>query len=226
MAEAGKFRAISIDDLEKYVYSGNRAMMVRDFLNLRKQGLIQRSSARYPRPLRVVTLTPEGERLMREVLKESDQELYSGLKKVRELRHDTALYEIYQAKAQEIEDEGGKIKRVVLDYELKRKLNRDFRRTKNYDPSEDARIKEEISRKNAVLIVQGQFVVPDVRLEYEDRDGNECRVDLEYLTETYRQGDVSTKAQAGFSLYAPHDQALRLHRILDQHHIMTEILSI
>ncbi len=226
MAEAGKFRAISIDDLEKYVYSGNREMMVRDLSNLGKQGLIRRSSARYPRPLRVVTLTPEGERFMREVLKENEQELYSGLKKVRELRHDTALYEIYQAKAQEIEEAGGKIKRVVLDYELKRKLNRDLRRSKDCDPSDDARIKEEISRKNAVPIVQGQFVVPDVRLEYEDRDGNECRVDLEYLTETYRQGDVSTKAQAGFSLYAPHDQALRLHRILDQHHIMTEILSI
>src|SRR5437773_1892366 len=27
MAEAGKFRAISIDDLKEYVYSGNRGMM-------------------------------------------------------------------------------------------------------------------------------------------------------------------------------------------------------
>ena len=115
---------------------------------------------------------------------------------------------------------------MVLDYELKRKLNRDLNKAKDCDPSDDARIKEDVGHKNAVLIVQGQFVVPDVRLEYEDRDGNECRVDLEYLTETYRQGDMSTKAQAGFSLYAPHDQALRLHRILDQHHIMTEILSI
>ena len=98
--------------------------------------------------------------------------------------------------------------------------------TKDCNPSDDVRLKQEIGRKHTISIVQGQFVVPDVRLEYEDRDGNDCRVDLEYLTETYRQGDISAKAQAGFSLYAPHDQAARLHRVLDQHHIMTEILSI
>ena len=69
-------------------------------------------------------------------------------------------------------------------------------------------------------------MVPDVRIEFEDRDGIECRVDLEYLTETYRHGDISAKAQAGFALYASHDQAPRLHRVLDQHQIMTEILSI
>ena len=63
---------------------------------------------------------------MREVLRRATQEFYSGLKKVRELRHDTALYRMYQAKAQEIEETGGKIKRVILDYELKRKLNRDL----------------------------------------------------------------------------------------------------
>ena len=226
MAEAGKFRAISIDDLEKYVYSGNRAMMVRDLSSLQKQGLIKRSCGRYPRPVQVVTLTRQGGRFMREVLKQSDQEIYSGLKKVRELRHDTALYEIYQAKAQEIEDAGGKIKRVILDYELKRNLNRDLKRSDDSDPSDEAALKDEISRKHAVPVVNQSFVVPDVRIEYEDRDGNEWRVDLEYLTETYRQGDISAKAQAGFSLYAPHDQAPRLHRVLDQHHIMTEILSI
>ena len=48
----------------------------------------------------------------------------------------------------------------------------------------------------------------------------------EYLTETYRQGDISAKAQAGFALYASHDQAARLHRVLDQHQIMSEILSL
>ena len=163
---------------------------------------------------------------MREVFKQNEQEFYSGLKKVRELRHDTALYEVYQAKAQEIEEAGGKIKRVVLDYELKRKLNRDLNKVKDSAPSDDAKLKEDIGQKHSVPIVQGQFVVPDVRIEYEDRDGNECRVDLEYLTETYRQGDISAKAQAGFSLYASHGQASRLHRVLDQHQIMTEILSI
>ena len=226
MAEAGKFRALSIEDLEKYVYSGDRELMVRDFSNLERQGLIRRISARYPDPIRVVTLTRQGETFMREVLRESQQELYSGLKKVRELRHDTALYQVYQAKAQEIEEAGGKIKRVVLDYELKRKLNRDLTKSRTGLLQSDAKLKEEIGQRHGVPVVEGQYVVPDVRVEFEDRDGIECRVDLEYLTETYRHGDISAKAQAGFALYASHDQAPRLHRVLDQHQIMTEILSI
>lgn len=226
MAEAGKFRAISLDDLEKYLYAGDRDRMVRELANLQKHGLVQRQSSRYPKPIRVVTLTRDGQKFMRQVFKSSPQEFYSGIKKVRELRHDTALYEMYQAKGQEIEDSGGRIKRVILDYELKRKINRELQRQKDLDPSEQAPTKEELSQKHAVPLVNGAFVVPDVRVEYEDTEGNESRVDLEYLTETYRQGDISAKAQAGFALYAPHDQAARLHRVLDQHHIMNEILSL
>ena len=52
MAEAGKFRAVSIDNLEKYVYSGNREMMARDFSNLENKG----SSGE----VRPVTLGPSG----------------------------------------------------------------------------------------------------------------------------------------------------------------------
>src|SRR5512145_974934 len=88
MAEVGKFRALSIEDLERYVYSGDGELMVRDFSNLERQGLIRRSSAQYPDPIRLVTLARQGEKFMRDVLTESEQEIYSGLKKVRELRHD------------------------------------------------------------------------------------------------------------------------------------------
>jgi ABC-type phosphate transport system auxiliary subunit len=202
-------------------------MMSRDLANLQKQGLVQRNSSHYPKPLQVITLTRNGQKFMHHVFKESSQEFYSGIKKVRELRHDTALYEMYQAKAREIEEAGGKIKRVILDYELKRKVNRELQRGKNLDDSEQAaRIKQELSQRHAVPLVNGTFVVPDVRVEYEDREGNESRVDLEYLTETYRHGDLSAKAQAGFALYAPHDQTARLHRVIDQHHIVSEILSL
>ncbi len=40
--------------------------------------------------------------------------------KPRELSHDAQLYRLYQAEAGRLEDEGGRITRVVLDYELKR----------------------------------------------------------------------------------------------------------
>ena len=133
---------------------------------------------------------------------------------------------MYQVKAREIHDAGGKIKRVVLDYELKKKLNRELNNGRDPDPSGQHKLKEAVAREYSVAVVEGSFVIPDVRIEYQDRDGNEARVDLEYLTETYRHGDISSKAQAGFRLYAPHDQASRLHRVIDRHHIMTDILSI
>jgi len=226
MAEAGKFRAISLDDLEKYLYSGDRDRVSRELANLQKHGLVEKKSSGYPKPIRVVTLTRDGQKFMRQVFKSSPQEFYSGIKKVRELRHDTVLYEMYQAKGREIGQSGGRIKRVILDYEIKKNINRELQRQKHLDSSEQARIKDELSQKHAVPLVNSAFVVPDIRIEYEDRDGNESRVDLEYLTETYRQGDISAKAQAGFALYASHDQAARLHRVLDRHQIMSEILSL
>jgi hypothetical protein len=227
LAETGKFRAITLESLSRYLYSGNTGLMKDDLRNLQRQGLIRLRSARFPDPIRVVTLTHQGAKVMRRVLRNAkDQEVYAGLKKPKELRHDSALYEVYQAKASEIEEAGGRIKRVVLDYELKKKLNRELGHVKDLRPPEAQKSKEEIAQNHSVAVVNGSFVVPDVRIEYLDRDGNEARVDLEYLTETYRHGDISSKAQAGFHLYAPHDQASRLHRVVDRHHIMTDILSI
>ena len=226
MAEAGKFRVVSLEDLESYVYSGNRDMMHRDLGNLERQELIKRHASRYPDHVRVITLASQGKRFLQRAVGKGGQKFYSGLKKVRELRHDTALYRIYQAKAQEIQDAGGKVKRVILDYELKKKVNRDLGKATQLDSMEEARLKEKLSQEHDIPLINGSFVVPDVRVEYEDCDGNECRVDLEYLTETYRHGDISAKAQAGFVLYAPHDQAPRLHRVLDQHRTMAEILSL
>jgi hypothetical protein len=201
--------------------------MENDLRHLQGQQLIRLRSVRFEGAMRVVTLTHRGARIMRQVLKNSkDQEIYAGLKKPKDLRHDSALYEVYQAKVKEIEAAGGRIKRVVLDYELKKKLNRELSNVKDASPSEAQKLKEEMAQNFSVAVVDGKLVVPDVRIEYQDRDGNDVRVDLEYLTETYRHGDISSKAEAGFHLYAPHDQASRLHRVLDRHHILTEILSI
>jgi hypothetical protein len=227
LAEAGKFRAITLENLSRYLYSGNTELMESDLRHLQRRELVRLRSVRFEGTVRVVTLTGRGARVIRQAFKSgSPQEIYAGLKKPRELRHDAALYEIYQAKAQEIVETGGKIKRIVLDYELKKKLNREMKNAGSLSLSEKQKPKEEVAERHRVAVVNGRFVVPDVRVEYDDREGNEARVDLEYLTETYRHGDISSKARAGFHLYAPHDQASRVHRIVDQHHILAEILSI
>ncbi len=68
--------------------------------------------------------------------------------------------------------------------------------------------------------------VPDLRIEYETRDGEMARVDLELATEHYRPGQLAEKVRAGFSLYASRSDADRLRRVLDQRELTAEILNL
>ena len=52
--------------------------------------------------------------------------VYHGLVKPREAKHDADLYRVYHKEAERIERAGGRPLRVILDYELKRDLNRDL----------------------------------------------------------------------------------------------------
>jgi type IV secretory pathway VirB2 component (pilin) len=70
------------------------------------------------------------------------------------------------------------------------------------------------------------LAVPDLRIEYEIRAGDIARVNLELVTEHYRGRHVADKVHAGFSLYTPHGEADHLRRVLDQHELTAEILSL
>ena len=68
--------------------------------------------------------------------------------------------------------------------------------------------------------------MPDLRIEYETAEMDRKHVDLELTTRNYRPRAMAEKAKAGFSLYAPREDASRLRRILDQREITAEILSL
>ena len=75
------------------------------------------------------TLTRAGRRLMQGSDRLPDgQEIYAGFVKPREAIHDAELYRVYQREEDRIERRGGKVSRVLLDFELKKKLNRDLAR--------------------------------------------------------------------------------------------------
>jgi hypothetical protein len=74
--------------------------------------------------------------------------------------------------------------------------------------------------------VGNKIPVPDLRIEYETREGDMGRVDLELSTENYRPRQIADKARAGFSLYASARDADRVRRVLDQHELTAEILSL
>ncbi len=77
-----------------------------------------------------------------------------------------------------------------------------------------------------LTVVDGHVQIPDLRLEYETRDGDLGRVDLELATEHYRADQVAAKAQAGFTIYAPASQTGRLSAALHDRGLVAQILSL
>ena len=113
---------------------------------------------------------------------------------------------------------------MILDYELKKRLYHDLAQL---GPGrESAAKKKEIAEKHGLQLVRGKIPLPDLRIEYETRDGNMARVDLELATEHYRGRNLDQKVRAGFSIYAHAQDTAGLRRVLDQRELTAEILSL
>jgi hypothetical protein len=227
MVELGKFRAIANEDLASFAYGGNHDHMRPDVDNLVRQGLVEMKSIPHEETgsRQLLTLTKNGHRFLTQTQAASKvQALYHGFTKPREAHHDADLYRLYQKAAAQIESQGGRNLRVILDYELKKHLYRDLAELGKDRNSADA--KHAIAERHGLRVVRGKIPVPDVRIEYETRDGERARVDLELATGHYRGRNLTEKVRAGFSLYAHPGDVSQLRRILDQRELTAEILSL
>jgi hypothetical protein len=227
LREIGKFRVIAVQDLAKHVYGGNRERTERDIRHLARQYLVTDKTVEIPqkKTLRVVTLTKAGQRLLRKTNQVPDnQPIYHGFAKPREIKHDADLYRLYQKEAARIEQGGGRLVRVILDYELKRNLNRDLALLGRQKDGQSA--KEGIAEKHGLGVVDGKIPVPDLRVEYETPELELRHVDLELATREYRPRALAAKAAAGFSIYGRSEDASRLRRILDEREITAPILTL
>ena len=227
LKEIGKFRVIPVSDIAKYAYGGNRQRMEKDIRALARQSLLRDKTLEISqkKTLRVVTLTKAGHRLLKKTNQVPDnQPIYYGLVKPREVKHDADLYRLYQKEAARIERAGGHPVRVLLDYELKRNLNRDLALLgpKKDDPDR----KNHIAEKHHLQVVNGKIPVPDLRIEYETPELELRHVDLELATRDYRPRAIAEKASAGFSLYGRSEDASRLRRVLDEREITAGILTL
>lgn len=209
LAEIGKFRTLAVNDLVRYRYAGEFGRTQQDLRRLCEQGLAERRTIQTKdgRPYAVVVLTRKGRNLKKSAEKASDidsaQQYYAGFVKPAEVRHDMGIYRVYQVEAEKIEREGGTVKRVVLDYELKRKvfsaLNKDGEKSALLYASR----KEQVASQNGLPVVNGRVAFPDLRIEYETREGDLERVDVELATADYKNAEVATKRAAGFTIYGP-----------------------
>ena len=227
LKEIGKFRVISVSDLAKYAYGGHRERMQNDIRGLARQSLLTDKTLEISqkKTLRVVTLTKAGHRLLKNTNQLSDdQPIYHGLVKPREVKHDADLYRLYQKETARIERGGGRPVRVLLDYELKRNLNRDLALLG--PEKDDPDRKSQVAEKHHHQVVNGKIPVPDLRVEYETPELELRHVDLELATRDYRPQALAEKARAGFSLYSRSEDASRLRRVLDEREITAGILTL
>ena len=220
--DLGKFRIIGTNDLAQHAYSGYREKAKKEIENLVRLGLARKGTFEGPEASsrELLTLTKRGHHLLCvNRLIPPNQAVYHGFVNPREANHDADLYRLYEKEASRIEAQGGRNLRVVLDYELKRKINGEIARF-----GVDSR--PEIAARHGLSVVKNKIPVPDLRIEYETRDGEAARVNLELVTEHYRGRSVEEKVRAGFSLYTPRGEANRLRRVLDQRELTAEIFSL
>ena len=219
MTDIGKFRAVDAKDLREFAYGGDSKHLEADFTNLRRQSLIVEREIPHQEtaPRQLVALTKQGHHLLVATKNTpKDQALYHGFTKPREAHHDADLYRLYQRGLEELAREGGINIRVILDSELKKNLYRDLARAERHGNSGDA--KTEIAERHGLRVVRGK--IP------ETPDQEHTRVDLELATEHYRFRNIAQKVRAGFSIYARAQDASNMRRVLDQHELTAEILTL
>lgn len=203
LATIGAFRVVRADDLQ--TVRSSRDAWTGDLRHLADQGLVQFRTVEVNRAaVAVAVLTRDGKALLDAHRTEGDgrrQEFHAGLVKPREIAHDAQIYRLYQAEAARIEADGGRVSRVVLDYELKREYQTFLNRADR--PADVSREDDMVAfaAASGLPIVDGHLELPDLRIEYETPDGRLEYRDVELVTEHYSRSQLAGKSAAGFALY-------------------------
>jgi hypothetical protein len=184
----------------------------RDLERLREHGLVKTMPYVVGRTrTTLVTLTERG----REVLearrlpecRESQQKFYAGIRKPRELAHDARVHAAYERAAEKLEGRGARVRRVVLEEELKADYQRFLqrgnkgRRDGRGEPERDQNAIAHWAREHELPYHDGHVELPDARIEYVDREGRPGVEDIEIVTPHYRGAHAAAKAASGFSQY-------------------------
>jgi DNA-binding MarR family transcriptional regulator len=211
LATIAAFRVIQVSDVQEMLDQGRGEPSAhRSIDHLQESGLLERIPLER-RDEDVVVLTNRGRDLLEANRLERDgeprQAFYAGLKKPRELTHDALVYRACRDAEERLRAQGGHVRRVVLDYELKREYQQ-FLQERNRGRADSTgrpdRTPEEIAAWawNHALPCQDDSVrFPDARIEFEDRDRQEQHRDIEVVTPHYRGAHAAAVARSGFQSY-------------------------
>jgi hypothetical protein len=229
LTDIGTFRTVDVKDLAQYAYGGDVRAMNYDLGELRVHGLVQEKLVprAHREPRRVVALTKKGHRTLRKASGlRKGQILYHDFVKPREIEHDADLYKVYQRAAEEIRARGGRPVRVRLDFEMKGAIHRERSATKSLPDEDRTKRIAAFAKEHNLTINAGRIHVPDVQIEYETREGQLERTNLELVSENYRTEGIRSKAESGFALYGRGGDTSRIRRALGDTHTVERILSI
>lgn len=208
LATVGAFRVVPTRDLRD---RDDRPADPRngDLRHLREQGLIE--TVRIPGYReQAVVLTDRGRDLLeanRDRDRDRGQTFYDGLKRERELEHDSQVYRAYERDAAKLEARGMEIERVRLEHELKREYQQWLherergRPDATGRPDRDAREIEEWAREHDLSYRDDHVHFPDCQIEYRDIDGREDHLNVEVTTEHYRGAHGAAVASTGYSCH-------------------------
>lgn len=210
LATIGAFRVVPLRDLDDG-HGQSADLWHGDLDRLRSAGLIEvvgslDREARDP----LLTLTKRGRELLeshRPRGRHTGQAFHAGVVRPKELTHDAHLCRAYLRSAERLRDQGARIERIVLDYELKREYQR-FLQERNRDRAgsdgRPDRTRDEIREwayEHQLPTNEDGVQFPDLRIEYEWPDGRRDVEDVEVTTPHYRGAHASAKARAGFTRY-------------------------
>jgi hypothetical protein len=212
--DIGRFRVVRTEAALRLL-GGDAAAARAQLAELRAAGLVREVHERY------LTLSPAGRRLAASLQTDPRQQVYAGVKRPREMKHDAAVYDAFQHARRCIEADGNRVTVVRLDYEMKREIGReayvaaarDSRgrgqdiRALSPDERRDAikRAAVPVAAERDIPADEDGVDYPDLQIEYERPDGTIGRSNVEVVTEHYHESTLAAKEAAGFHLYLPVD---------------------
>src|SRR5687767_2829793 len=211
LATVGAFRVVLAGDLRE-PNPNTPTRPARDLERLRDTGLVQTTPYVLGRTrTTLVTLTSEGRALLEQSRRPGGtsprQAFHVGISKPRELAHDSRVYSAYMKAADRLVERGERIRRVVLEEELKREYQRFVqaenrgRRERGEPPERGSEAVALWAREHELPCDDGHVQLPDARLEYEDREGRRAVEDIEVVTPHYRGAHAAARVRAGFTRY-------------------------
>lgn len=213
LATVGAFRVVAEHDIGQ---GHERSACAREHVkHLEAEGLLRRTMSAPSE--RVVSLTAQGWDLLEVHRRDREddrhtgrQAFYAGVRKPRELSHDSQVYRAYLRAQEQLGGRGARVRRVVLDNELKREYQRFLQARNRGRKDHDGRPErepEEIrlwARDHELPYFDDAVHFPDLRIEYEGRDGRLRHEDVEVTTAHYRGAHAAATVCCGFVRYRSH----------------------